>query len=79
MKKTVQTEIKNFIKVLNLNCSVLNCSVEEFKDKVNWSYISVYQKLSEDFIRKLVQDNLQKFMPDELIFIKMKLSLWTFR
>ena len=26
--------------------------IREFKDKVNWCYISYYQKLSEDFIRE---------------------------
>ena len=26
--------------------------IREFKDKVNWSYISYSQKLSEDFIRE---------------------------
>ena len=26
--------------------------IREFKDKINWDYISKYQKLSEDFIRE---------------------------
>ena len=30
----------------------LNCSIKEFKDKVDWYEISEYQELSEDFIRE---------------------------
>jgi len=30
----------------------MNCSVEKFSDKVNWYNISMYQKLSEEFIEK---------------------------
>ena len=40
-------EIKGLIEVYELNCSI-----EEFKDKVNWDYISYYQNLSEEFIEK---------------------------
>jgi len=47
MNSKVTKEVKNFIKILNLNCTV-----EEFKDKVNWNYISASQKLSENFIRE---------------------------
>ena len=43
----MKNEIKNLIKNLNLFCSV-----EEFQDKVNWEWISEYQKLSESFIRE---------------------------
>ena len=45
MKKSVKTEIEKLIKELNLKCNVT-----EFKDKVNWNYISWSQKLSEKFI-----------------------------
>jgi len=45
MKKSVKEEIEFLIKKLNLNCSV-----EEFQDKIDWFYISEYQKLSEGFI-----------------------------
>jgi len=47
MKKSVKKEIRSLIKKLELNCSV-----EEFEDKVDWDDISRYQKLSEDFIRE---------------------------
>jgi hypothetical protein len=47
MKKSVKEEIISLIKKLELNCSV-----EEFKDIVDWYYISEYQKLSEGFIRE---------------------------
>jgi hypothetical protein len=47
MKKSVKKEIEFLIQELDLNCSV-----EEFKDKVSWYCISKYQKLSEGFIRK---------------------------
>ena len=30
----------------------LGCSVDEFKDKVDWNIISQHQKLSEDFVRE---------------------------
>jgi len=47
MKKTVENEVKALIKTLKLDCSV-----KEFKDKVDWYWISERQKLSEDFIRE---------------------------
>ena len=47
MKKTVKNEVEKLIKELNLDCTV-----KEFKDKVDWVNISQYQKLSEDFIRE---------------------------
>jgi hypothetical protein len=47
MKKSVEEEVKYLIKELDLDCSV-----EEFKDRVYWYHISVYQKLSEGFIRE---------------------------
>ena len=47
MNKELIKEIKEIIKSCNLNCSV-----KEFKDNVNWRWISTYQKLSEPFIRK---------------------------
>ena len=47
MKKSVKEEVESLIKELNLNCSV-----DEFKDKVDWELISQYQKLSEKFIRE---------------------------
>jgi hypothetical protein len=47
MKKSVKEEIEFLIKKLNLNCSV-----EKFKDEVDWGRISSDQKLSEGFIRK---------------------------
>ena len=47
MKKEIIEEIKGIIKAESLNCSI-----EKFKDKVAWDYISEYQKLSEPFIEK---------------------------
>ena len=47
MKQNVRKEIKKIIIDRNLNCTV-----DEFKDKVDWNGISRYQKLSENFIRE---------------------------
>ena len=47
MKRSVQAEIKKIIKEENLNCTI-----KEFKDSVDWDYISEYQKLSEEFIKE---------------------------
>jgi hypothetical protein len=43
----VIAEIEKIIKELNLNCTL-----EEFQDKVDWYCISAHQKLSENFIRE---------------------------
>jgi hypothetical protein len=43
----VIAEVEKIIKELNLNCTL-----EEFQNKVDWNYISIYQKLSEDFIKE---------------------------
>ena len=47
MKKSVKQEIQELIKK-----EELNCSIEEFSNKVNWYWISMSKKLSEDFIRE---------------------------
>ncbi len=47
MQKQLQKEIQQII-----DSCPLNCTVEEFQDKVDWDYISEYQKLSEEFIRE---------------------------
>ena len=47
MKNSVKKEVEKLIKICNLNCSI-----EEFKDKVNWYDISASQQLSENFIRE---------------------------
>jgi hypothetical protein len=47
MKKSVKEEVIALIKELDLNCSV-----EEFEDKVSWFWISIHQKLSKGFIRE---------------------------
>ena len=47
MKNSIKKEVEEIIKKQKLNCTV-----KEFKDKVNWNYISCYQKLSEDFIKE---------------------------
>ena len=45
MNKAVRKEVEALIKDLD-------CSVEEFREEANWYRISIYQKLSEDFIRE---------------------------
>ena len=45
--KEIVEEIQNIIDDLDLSCSV-----DEFSDKVDWSGISCYQNLTEDFIRE---------------------------
>ena len=47
MTKDIEREVEELMKEL-----ALDFSVEEFKDKVNWGYISSDQKLSEKFIRE---------------------------
>ena len=47
MKKSVQQEVKQLIKDIDLNCTI-----REFQDKVDWYNISQHQNLSEDFIRE---------------------------
>jgi hypothetical protein len=47
MEKNIKEEIEFLIKELDLNCSV-----EEFKNEVDWGRISSDQKLSENFIRE---------------------------
>jgi len=47
MKNSVKKEIEEIIEKENLNCSI-----EEFQNKVDWDYISYSQKLSENFIRE---------------------------
>ena len=64
MNYKVKQEIENLIKVLNLNCKI-----EEFKNKVDWNFVSSYQKLSEDFIREF-----KDFVNWHKISISQKLS-----
>ena len=47
MNKELIKEIEGIIK-----SEKLNCSVKEFKNNVDWAYISINQKLSEPFIRE---------------------------
>ena len=47
MKKSVKQEIQELIEK-----EQLNCLIEEFKDEVDWYWISAKQKLSEEFIRE---------------------------
>ena len=47
MKPEVRREIQRLIKE-----EKLNCTVEEFKDRVDWNYISCYRVLSDSFIRE---------------------------
>ena len=47
MKDLVKKEIEKLIKE-----EKLDCSIEEFKDKVDWEEIFIDQKLSENFIRE---------------------------
>ncbi|HUS49380.1 MAG TPA: hypothetical protein VMZ91_04405 [Candidatus Paceibacterota bacterium] len=66
MKNSVKKEIKKTIKELNLNCSI-----EEFKDKVDWYEISINQKLSENFIREF-QDkvNWEYISSDQILSLE---------
>ena len=71
MNQKIKNEIKKLIKEYNLNCSI-----NEFQDKVHWWNISKNQTLSEDFIREF-QDKVhwywlsrnQKHLKDILIYI----------
>jgi len=47
MKPNVIKEVEEIIVKLKMNCTV-----DEFQDKVDWHYIISRQKLSEDFIRE---------------------------
>ena len=47
MNEIVKKEVEELIKKLELNCSI-----KEFRDKVDWYYISWKQKLSKHFIRE---------------------------
>ncbi len=40
----------------------LNCSIEEFKDKVSWESVCIWQKLSEDFMREFKDKIHWKFI-----------------
>jgi len=46
-EELIKKEIEELIKIYNLNCSI-----REFKDKVDWYSISICKKLTENFIRK---------------------------
>lgn len=53
MKDSVRKEIEELIKPSHnnfLNNEKESCLVEEFRDKVDWCYLSHYKVLSEDFI-----------------------------
>jgi len=47
MTNKEKKEVEKLIKYYDINCSV-----EEFKDEVDWSNISEYQKLSLEFIKE---------------------------
>ena len=47
MTTTLKNEILNLIKL-----EKLNCTINKFQNKVDWDYISMYQKLSKSFIKK---------------------------
>ena len=69
MKKSVKREVEKFINEKQSNCFTAkadeacypfethSCSIEEFRDKINWLYITHHKKLSEDFMREF-QDKL---------------------
>ena len=69
MKQNVRKEIEEIIANQNLNCTV-----GEFKDKVDWYYISSYQKLSEDFMRefkdKVYWDDISEYQKLSEDFIR---------
>ncbi len=47
MTPQLEKEIQEII-----NHEKLNCTIEEFKDYVNWEYISCHENFSEEFIRE---------------------------
>ena len=47
MNDKVTKEVEELIEQYNLNCSI-----GEFKNKVDWMYISYHYKLSESFIKE---------------------------
>ena len=47
MDERVKEEVESLIGDLSLDCSV-----DEFRDNVNWISVSRYYQLSEDFIRE---------------------------
>ena len=47
MNDKVKKEVENLIKYYNFSCSI-----EEFRDKVDWRNISTYHNLSEKFIKE---------------------------
>ena len=50
MSPEVTEEVQRLIKEYKLNCTI-----EQFKYKVYWNHISLFQKLSEDFIREFIE------------------------
>ena len=69
MTNKVKQEVKKLIKEINFNCTI-----EEFEDKVDWTNISKYQKLSEQFIRefkdKVYWPRISQFQKLSLSFIR---------
>lgn len=53
MTNNLQKEIKDIANIYDFKIDFRKKHFwGKFKDKVNWDYISVYQKLSEEFIEK---------------------------
>ena len=50
--KITPDSVNKILMILKLKESDLRNIVEKFNDKISWGYISVYQKLSEEFIRE---------------------------
>jgi len=74
MKESVKQEVKELIKHYNLNCSI-----NEFKDKVDWNWISFYQKLSESFIYEFRNKlNIENLINRKLITKKRLLEIEEF-
>ena len=69
MNKEVKQEVEELIKKYKLSCSI-----KEFKDKVDWLYISSCQKLSESFIRefqdKVSWEDISKYQKLSESFIR---------
>ena len=55
MNEQVREEVERLIDDYKLNCSV-----DEFADKVDWKIISCCQKLSESFIEKHADKAIRK-------------------
>ena len=75
MKNSVKKEVKELMTKYNFNCSI-----EEFRSRVEWWEPKPSQKLSEDFIREF-QNEINWFFKDyamEIKALEKKFSIFEF-